>query len=368
MSNTTKVIGYYNGNKWPIQLVISKLNITLVLKENEFILDRATGKKINDPYFDVFVQNKQLMREEGDADLPIIAIPVVSPNTPARDGNAVRSITEFKEVRGVRTPVMQPQAPAAPAPQPLPHHASHVGMSVEEARRLGFIRKTREVPEDYGTPDSPDAPPRNIPPIRYATDTTRTKPTELPKELVEAIASEPTAAPLVQQLTKAAAAAPAPESPFANTSIPAQVTEAQSPLVSGRPAAAAPAAPVRRVARPVAPPQPPPPPQEDEEEQPMDNGELPAPQLEGDNMIGVPEPEVDEAVAEPVEEAPAEVVEEKPLPQPLPRGRKPLPITPENKFICLACGKGFPFRSKLEQHAHQSHPQSVVQILSQYPK
>jgi hypothetical protein len=351
-SKTTKVIGYYNGNRWPIQLVISKLNITLVLKENEFILDRATGQKINDPYFDIYVQNKQLMREEGDTDLPIIAIPVVTPNTPARDGNAVRSVTQFKEVRGVRTPVLQTAQPEVQ--QPLAHHASHIGMSVEEARRLGFIRKTREVPEDYGTPDSPDTPPRNIPPIRYATDTTRTKPTELPKELTEAIASEPKAAPLVQQLAKAAATAPVVESPFANTSIPA-AAEAQSPLVSGKPTGAAVPMPVRPVARPAA--------QEDEardEEPPEEESVLPPPQLEGDNMIGVPEPVVEEeSVTEPVEE----------LPPPLPRGAKKVnPITPDNKFVCLACGKGFPFRSKLEQHAHQSHPQSVVHILSQYPK
>ena len=72
----------------------------------------------------------------------------------------------------------------------------------------------------------------------------------------------------------------------------------------------------------------------------------------------------EETVAEPVEESP----EESSLPAPLPRGKRPNPITPENKYICIACGKGFPFRSKLEQHAHQSHPQSVVHILSQYPK
>jgi len=366
MSNTTKVIGYYNGNKWPIQLVISKLNVTLVLQSNEFILDRATGSKINDPYFDVYVQNKQLMREEGDKELPIVAIPVVTPNTPARDGNAVRSITNFKEVRGVRTPVMETARPTEP--QPLPHRASHMGMSVEEARKLGFIRKTRDVPEDYGTPDSPDSPPRNIPPIRYATDTTRTKPSELPKELTEAIASEAAAAPLVQQLVKAAAAAPVVETPFANTTIPA--TAAASPLAAGRPNVPA----VKKVVKAA-----PPAPVEEEEEVQPDEDALPTPHLEGTNMLGVAEPEVDEEpVAEPVEEAPSAAAtlveealqeEEKPLPQPLPRGRRTAqPLTPQNKFICLACGTGFPFRSKLEQHAHQSHPQSVVQILSQYPK
>ena len=69
----TKTSGYYNDEKWPIQLVISKLNVTLNIKPGEFILGRD-GRKINDPYFEVFTGHG-LSREVSDVPVPINNIP-----------------------------------------------------------------------------------------------------------------------------------------------------------------------------------------------------------------------------------------------------------------------------------------------------
>src|SRR5437879_6083420 len=73
-NTTTTTIGFYNGNHWPIQLVISKLNLTLTLQSGEYILD-SKGRKINDPFFETFADHKQLMREVSDQHVPIISVP-----------------------------------------------------------------------------------------------------------------------------------------------------------------------------------------------------------------------------------------------------------------------------------------------------
>jgi hypothetical protein len=69
----TKTSGYYNGEKWPIQLVLSRLNITLNIQPGEFILGRDK-RKINDPLFEVFVDHG-LSRELSDVPVPINSVP-----------------------------------------------------------------------------------------------------------------------------------------------------------------------------------------------------------------------------------------------------------------------------------------------------
>jgi len=70
----TKTIGYYNGEKWPIQLVLTKLNVTLHLQPGEFFISRD-GRKINDPLFEAFTR---LSRELSDVPVPINGIPSVT--------------------------------------------------------------------------------------------------------------------------------------------------------------------------------------------------------------------------------------------------------------------------------------------------
>ena len=63
---TTKVQGYYNGAKTPVQIVFPKLT----LEPGAYIRD-ASGQKINDPYFEVLAEQGRLARELSDVPVPI---------------------------------------------------------------------------------------------------------------------------------------------------------------------------------------------------------------------------------------------------------------------------------------------------------
>src|SRR5579885_2120817 len=181
MSNTqmTNVVGYYNGERWPIQLVISKFNITLTLKAGEYILDRA-GRKINDPYFELFVQNKQLRREESDKPVPLITVPVVTVATPLTtpQANPVRAVTQWtRDSKGVRQPVLAQPEPPVQLPAAVVATASDSvrPMTMEDARKAGYVRRVRDVPEEYGVPDTTGLPPANIPRMKVAIDPSMNK-------------------------------------------------------------------------------------------------------------------------------------------------------------------------------------------------
>jgi hypothetical protein len=66
---TTKVLGYYNGAKSPIQIVFPKLNVNMKLEPGAHIRD-ASGQKINDPYFEAFAKQDRLSRELSDVPVP----------------------------------------------------------------------------------------------------------------------------------------------------------------------------------------------------------------------------------------------------------------------------------------------------------
>jgi len=334
MSNTTTVVGYYNGNRWPIQLVISKLNITLTLEPGKYVLDRQ-GRKINDPYFEVFANNKQLHREIAQTPVPIIAIPeVTSTVTPTQQSNPVRAITEWKrDERGVRQPVLNQPTGGAPAALPAAVVASASEsvqpMSMEEARKRGFVRKVREVPEDYGVNDTTGLPPSGIPKMRYSIDPGVNKPAPpLPKEMLAMPKDDPnrsTRSQLVAGLTQGAAA-PAPEdaseNPFSNTAI--VNAPKNSPIMAGTPA-------------------------------PVMESEPAEPEPEA-----VSEPDIEPLLPEPNVPGAAAPA---PLVQPSPR-----PLTPSNQFTCMACGAPHKWRSQLLKHVHQKHPERVNAIMAPYPE
>jgi len=338
MSNTN-VVGYYNGNRWPIQLVVSKLNITLTLEPGKYILDRA-GRKINDPYFEVFADRKQLHRELSDKPVPVITIPVVAPVVqPTGQANPVRAVTEWKrDERGVRMPVLTQPQPAQAQPQALPDAViasaseSVRPMSMDEARKLGLVRKVREVPEDYGVNDTTGLPPGGIPKMRYSIDPGVNKPQPpLPKEMLSLPKDDPnraTRAPLVSSLAQGARV-PAPEeqstNPFSNTAV--LNGPANSPIVAGTP-------------EPIV--------------ESADSG--PEPEIadpEGIEPEVLPMPEVDMPI-------PARRVQ--PAQPPLRQ------MTPKNKFMCAACQQPFQFRSQLVKHAQAKHPDRLNAILANYPE
>lgn len=350
-SHMTNTVGFYNGHRWPIQLVISKLNITLTLEPGKYILDRQ-GRKINDPYFDVFVNSRQLHRETSKTPVPLICIPVVS--APARPASAsvspVQAVTEWtRDARGMRQPVM-PQP--APQPEALPPAVAAAAtesvrpMSMEEARRLGFVRKVREVPEDYGVSDTTGLPPSNIPKMKYAIDPSvnrQVKP--LAKEMLALPKDDPnrqTRAQLFAGLSKGTSI-PAPEdaegaaNPFANTAV--VNVPSDSPIVAGTPAPIMEDSPSE--AETVAEGLP-------EELLPEPFDDLPAPVLPEAAPAGTSVP----ATAAPASPATAPALR---------------PMTPANKFVCMACGAPFKFRSQLQNHALAKHPANANAIMAAYP-
>jgi hypothetical protein len=87
----TKTSGFYNGEKWPIQLVLFKLNVTLHIRPGEFILGRD-GRKINDPIFEGYVGHA-LKRELSDVPVPINSIPPAV----SEHRETTNTVAQFKE-------------------------------------------------------------------------------------------------------------------------------------------------------------------------------------------------------------------------------------------------------------------------------
>lgn len=335
MSNTTNVVGYYNGNRWPIQLVISKLNITLTLEPGKYILDRQ-GRKVNDPYFEVFANNKRLHRELSETPVPVLVIPEVAPAvTASPSSNPVRAVTEWtRDSRGIRQPVLTQPAPkpAALPPAVIASATESVRpMSMEEARAQGLVRRVREVPEDYGVNDTTGLPPGSIPKMRYSLDPSMNKPAPpLPKEMLALPKDDPnrqTRSQLVAGLAQGARL-PAPEnaSPFANTTVVNAPPD--SPLVAGTPL------------------------QEAVEPEPTEH---------------VPMPDLGE-----VDEVPSEVAPPAIAPTPVPTAPPAAPtlnpLTSSTRFRCLACGAPYKFRSQLLNHVQAKHPTQAVAIMANYPQ
>lgn len=327
----THTVGFYNGNRWPIQLVISRFNCTLHLQPGEYVLDKK-GRKINDPFFEAYAKTNQLKREMADQPVALIVVPLAAnaPTVPSAqcDGQAVRTVTQWKvDDKGLRQPVIP--APANLPPQPV-NKPSVVPMTVEQARQRGLIGKTRIVPEDYGVTDTDGAPPSNPPRIKFSVDSSMNKGVNpLPKELTEAPADR---APIVQAL-QTAARVDADTDGFMNavtTHTPPSV-----PLQAGRPAPAPAPVPVQETA-------------------------LPQPALD--------EPPVEDAAEG--QEAPVPMprlpAAAQSAPAPAPALRQP---TARDRYVCSACGKPFQFRSQLLKHAKetQGHANMVDVIMAPYP-
>lgn len=336
----TTTVGYYNGNKWPIHLVISELGVTLHLQPGEFILDKG-GRKINDPFFDKYARPLQLSKEVSrNGQVPLIVIPPLTPATAQqRPAHSVTAVTKFTDDR----------KPIMPVPKPAPAQLSvntptHKGMSVEEARRLGLIGSAvREVPEEYGVTDTSGRPVdvHQAPPIKYAIESTpkMRQADSLPEGLTqidEKVDPSQQAArqTLVGSMQQAAAASNLVESPtgFMNqATLHAPSPEAVIVTPSGQPAAAA-----------------------------LPEGEepLPAPNIFAPGQVKPAYAAPGKGVPDLLGEAKKKAAQA--AKSPAPKNVKP--------FVCNVDGKDFRYRSQLETYAKRKHPDKVAEILAPYPE
>jgi hypothetical protein len=79
----TNVRGFFNPNPYRINVSILERGVFVQLNPMEFILERGTGRKINDPILDNYVGYKMLSPEISDTPVPVIAIPRTAASQPS---------------------------------------------------------------------------------------------------------------------------------------------------------------------------------------------------------------------------------------------------------------------------------------------
>jgi hypothetical protein len=364
MSNeTTNVVGYFNSNDYPMQLLVSEHNLTLHLPPKGWVVDRAK-RVVNDPILDKYVGRGRLSRASNpNAKVPVVRIQAVNAVTPqgqppTQYQHPVYSATGFqRDANGVMSAVRpQETAPQPSVPPPVSYNPVRA-MSVEQARKLRLIKPTRPVSEDDGIPDTAGVPipGEKTPPIKYAVDTTRDP---APAQVVTAAPMTPEQATLVENMKVAQTLDP--ESPdfadkaatlavqrasgvVAPSSIPAPPPPSSNPLLTRltrNPATAALVAPMLPV---------------DPEPTPMTSADLPDPVL-------TPEPT-------PPPSQPPLVVETEfgvsPESSTVVQAPKEGPAT--TPLTCPLCPKLKPFSSSgyLMRHINRFHGDRAPALLSQ---
>ncbi len=205
---TTNVVGYFNPNTWKVQVAISELNMAITLEPMGYIEDQRK-RKYNDPLLERFVGPKMLQKELSDKPVPIRRItPVQVVASDARKhvvGQGQRDERGKWQPPSPNQTVTVTGAPTASASNP-----SVQGMSIEEAKKRGFIGKQRIVPEDYGADETAGAPTRGdvIPHIKasFEAPAPMAKLGALPKELIEDV--RPDLKGLVDTMSKAVVSDP----------------------------------------------------------------------------------------------------------------------------------------------------------------
>jgi hypothetical protein len=362
----TNVRGYFNPNTYSIRLAISECNLSITLRPREFILDRRTGKKINDPLLDRYVGPRMLQPELVEAPVDILQLPRIVLPQVSEAGYVVGQ--GVKDAKGQWQP---PATSSSPPAQVLTQSGAPVistqtcikGMSVEEARRQGLIGKPKLVPEDYGAPETDGAPVEGakIPRMRYSMESKpkalAAQSTAIPAEWREGM--DPKVAPILKRLEEASAvdleSANLDQSAAENAVLaqqgsqgldqfrkqksevatPAPVTKASVKA----PPASAPAPKPKRVAQVVATPEP-------QVKQPAvaaiaTPGPVPVSPIVGGRPDDMPEPTLDDGPSQKV--APSE--------------RDAMPIR------CGACGKEFKFNSWYTRHVMKQHRDRLAELL-----
>ena len=390
----TNIKGYFNPNSYRVNVNVSELNISFPLESQQFIKIRATGQKVNDPIFDRFVGARMLSPELSSKPVPVVRIPRNVVPVQAQPGYVVGQGHRDATGKWV-PPVSSAQPDGASTAQPVVSNSPSIkGMSIEEARRQGFIGKQRIVPENYGAPENDGAPTRgdNIPVIKYSMEAPAPRArgnAQLPTELMEQV--RPEVAPVLQQLTGQAASNPEavdlsrkaaeravraqqgptgvvqfrktvqavkataakviaqPIPPAKVVAIPVEATptappvaETVAPAPAPLPAPALPPVPVppkRTVAEML-----PPPPIEE-------MGEMNESPLVGGTGEDLPQPDVEEAPT-PIETVPE--AQPKPTKEDLEQAQE---------YVCGGCGKKYQFKSWFVRHLKQRHSDRLQELM-----
>lgn len=215
MAETTYVKKYFNPHTYPVQLAISELNQVLHVPPREAVRD-SRNTAINDPLLDRFVGPQGLQPEISSTPVPVVRLTARATPVVSNSGYVVGQ--GHKDVTGRWVPPTSAAVPAAAAAAkvqtpsgstPLSVRESVRGMSIEEAKKRGFIGKAqRIIPEDYGTDETTGAPlaGKDIPEIRVSMESrpqaVNAQGAPLPAELTQGVT--PTVAPLLASMAAAA--------------------------------------------------------------------------------------------------------------------------------------------------------------------
>lgn len=373
--NMTNVAGYFNPQTYSIFIEISEVNLKTELAPGAYIRDR-NNKYINDPIFEPYCHVKGLSRAKSEKPVPIIYVPRFV--KPVRQGAAVTQASGFVREPGGRT------VPTYPAQRPTMRETAInktpiTGMTMEAARKMGFVGKPKLIDENYGADETSGAPAKggSIPPIRYSRETPpriktgaslRPELTEADEDLspeerehrgqLQRSLQQASATPTGDNFDPARVRPLAPVAPVAMKApeVPTPITKAPPVQISPLPTkakakvktatkpAAVKIAPARRVATPVEPEQPPI--EEAQEVEPEDTEKAVGQDSERGNGVV-------EALDESVQESP--VVQEH------------APDEEGKRFICATDGKPFKFRSELERHVRRNYPEMQDELMAPYP-
>lgn len=364
LPKTTKVVGYFNPNAWPISISISTLGISVTLEQSGDYVMMQTEKglvKVNDPILEEYVRARGLAREVTDTPVPVVAFPRTAPRY-GDPTTSVSSAEKFEKGPDGRTQaVARPMVTLSPD-LPPPGRSPVVGMTRAEAEAAGLIKPTAPVKlgtKDEGRPVTDGA---SLPEIEYARDLTpgqvkKLKAAEqdgkLPEGTAELLSTEDAARrrQLIESMNKASTA-------------PVEGSVEELAKASAEEILAQPD-------EPVIPPLPP---------APTTQPTQPASGLPQPTGFEEPESQPEEPVTIEEETQVGDVEEQShPTPPPPPpaapkivAAQSPTPVQQTNqagmKFKCPACDSGYPFRSGLERHAQTKHPDQVEAIMAQYPK
>jgi hypothetical protein len=357
---TTTVVGYFNGNDWPINISSSELGVMITLQPREYLLNSA-GQKINDPYFERYLLPRQLSKEVlKSGGVPVIMAPrrinQVEGQAVVTHAHPVRAVTQFvSDAKGVRRPVIpQPVAVAVP----LINAPSVRGMSVEEARAQGIIGKPRLVPEDFGAEDNANGNPvTHAPMIRHSIESTPKvrMADQLPAELVNNVGLKPEQALVANAIVQGLAVAahqvnPADSTGFLNQTAP--IVESAQPLLKAQPAP------------PVHAPLPPPnlaPIERAGEENPVEEAEAPLPA-----PVGFAESQLTHGAHQTAIAAPPTPIIEALKKQRAPLVAKAAAPKEAKPLVCPICNVPHKYRSQLQTHAKSKHPDKYDEIMAQF--
>jgi hypothetical protein len=324
-ATTTKVLGYFNPNPWPIHIMISELGgMSVVLQQKGHYVLSSDGKKINDPILEKHVGANGLAREMAVKEVPINFIP--RPVMARQSASPVLEATGFvKGPNGQVLPVLKSNVDIVGSPDELPMNGVPVvGMTREMAEKLKLIKPTRTIAESTvvdtdGTPAGGE----RVPHIEYAEDMT-------PGEVRRRNA---TIAPQLPPPPSTAAAVVTPLNPELTTPETAEQAETIAALNSAA------------------------------KENPL-----------GVTDVGKLVPNLPAETPPPVEEPSGPVPVQGSVPtvevQGVYGGAPPAPpaAAPAPRFVCAADGAGFQFRSALERHVRGKYPAKFDELMAAYPK